>query len=93
MSPRDLARTPGAPTHPVDEILPVRRLVPAALQHVAGMYAGLTAPPLIIGGALGLTSAQLSVLLAAALLVSGLATIAQTLGPFGIGARLPLTNG
>ncbi|MFD9725575.1 nucleobase:cation symporter-2 family protein [Streptomyces sp. NPDC059072] len=93
MSPRALARTPGAPTHPVDEILPVRRLVPAALQHVAGMYAGLTAPPLIIGGALGLTSAQLSVLLAAALLVSGLATIAQTLGPFGIGARLPLTNG
>ncbi|MFE2164678.1 solute carrier family 23 protein [Streptomyces sp. NPDC059447] len=93
MSPRALARTPGAPTHPVDEILPVRRMVPAALQHVAGMYAGLTAPPLIIGGALGLTAAQLSVLLAAALLVAGLATIAQTLGPFGIGARLPLTNG
>ncbi|MFG2296490.1 nucleobase:cation symporter-2 family protein [Streptomyces sp. NPDC048603] len=93
MSPRASSRTPGAPTHPVDEILPTRRLLPAALQHVAGMYAGLTAPPLIIGGALGLTAGQLSALLAASLLVAGLGTIAQTLGLFGIGARLPLTNG
>ncbi|WP_327169463.1 nucleobase:cation symporter-2 family protein [Streptomyces subrutilus] len=90
---RASARTPGAPAHPVDELLPVRRLVPAALQHVASMYAGLTAPPLIIGSALGLTTAQLSALLAAALLVAGLGTIAQTYGLFGIGARLPLTNG
>ncbi|MFF3014853.1 nucleobase:cation symporter-2 family protein [Streptomyces sp. NPDC057939] len=93
MPPRASARTPDAPPHPVDEILPARRLVPAALQHVASMYAGLTAPPLIIGSALGLTAAQLSALLAAALLVAGLGTIAQTLGLFGIGARLPLTNG
>ncbi|MEV7616507.1 nucleobase:cation symporter-2 family protein [Streptomyces sp. NPDC089799] len=93
MSPRASAPTPDAPTHPVDEILPTRRLVPAALQHVASMYAGLTAPPLIIGGFLGLTASQLSALLAASLLVAGLGTIAQTLGLFGIGARLPLTNG
>ncbi|MFD9457803.1 solute carrier family 23 protein [Streptomyces sp. NPDC059985] len=93
MPPRASTRTPGAPPHPVDEILPARRLVPAALQHVASMYAGLTAPPLIIGSALGLTSTQLSALLAAALLVAGLGTIAQTFGLFGIGARLPLTNG
>ncbi|WP_424217225.1 uracil-xanthine permease family protein (plasmid) [Streptomyces sp. BI20] len=83
----------AATPHPVDERLPVRRLVPAALQHVAGMYAGLTAPPLIIGGALGLSAVQLSTLLAAALLVSGLATVAQTLDLFGIGARAPLTGG
>ncbi|MEU9713993.1 nucleobase:cation symporter-2 family protein [Streptomyces sp. NPDC047976] len=99
MSPRAPARTTttttttGAPPHPVDEILPVRRLVPAALQHVAGMYAGLTAPPLIIGSALGLTGGQLSALLAAAFLVAGIGTVAQTVGAFGIGARLPLTNG
>ncbi|MEU8777115.1 nucleobase:cation symporter-2 family protein [Streptomyces sp. NPDC048606] len=98
-STRTPTPTPGpaspadAPPHPVDEMLPARRLVPAALQHVAGMYAGLTAPPLIIGGALGLTPAELSALLAASFLVAGLATIAQTLGVFGIGARLPLTNG
>ncbi|MFF0484687.1 solute carrier family 23 protein [Streptomyces sp. NPDC004435] len=93
MSPRTTATSAGAAPHPVDERLPARRSVPAALQHVASMYAGLTAPPLIIGGALGLGPAELSALLAAGLLVAGLATIAQTLGVFGIGASLPLTNG
>nr|WP_260617953.1 nucleobase:cation symporter-2 family protein [Streptomyces sp. WAC07149] len=93
MSSRASTPTPGAPPHPVDEILPARRLVPAAFQHVASMYAGLTAPPLIIGSALGLSAGQLSALLAAALLVAGLGTIAQTFDLFGIGARLPLTNG
>ncbi|WP_369148956.1 nucleobase:cation symporter-2 family protein [Streptomyces sp. R44] len=93
LSPRASARTAATAPHPVDEILPARRLVPAALQHVASMYAGLTAPPLIIGSALGLTSAELSTLLAAALVVAGLGTIAQTLDLFGIGARLPMTNG
>ncbi|MGW6537889.1 solute carrier family 23 protein [Streptomyces sp. NPDC055051] len=84
---------PSSSPHPVDETLPARRLLPAALQHVASMYAGLTAPPLIIGSALGLTPAQLSALLAAALLIAGLGTIAQTLGVLGVGARLPLVNG
>ncbi|MER7759185.1 nucleobase:cation symporter-2 family protein [Streptomyces sp. NPDC097619] len=83
----------GDEPHPVDELLPVRRLLPAALQHVAGMYAGIAAPPLIIGGALGLSAAHLSALLSAALLCAGLATVAQTLGLRGIGSRLPLTGG
>ncbi|MFB7411324.1 solute carrier family 23 protein [Streptomyces sp. NPDC056202] len=93
MLPRATDHTPPTPPHPVDEILPARRMLPAALQHVASMYAGLTAPPLIIGSALGLTPAQLSALLAAALLIAGLGTIAQTLGVYGVGARLPLVNG
>ncbi|MFB8080652.1 solute carrier family 23 protein [Streptomyces sp. NPDC056013] len=93
MLPRATDHTPPTPPHPVDEILPARRMLPAALQHVASMYAGLTAPPLIIGSALGLTPAQLSALLAAALLIAGLGTIAQTLGAYGVGARLPLVNG
>ncbi len=93
MLPRATVRTPRTPPHPVDEILPARRMLPAALQHVASMYAGLTAPPLIIGSALGLTPSQLSALLAAALLIAGLGTIAQTLGVHGVGAGLPLVNG
>lgn len=84
---------PPLPVHPADEVLPLRRMVPAALQHVASMYAGLAAPPLIIGGALGLTAAQLTVLLSASLLVAGLATVAQTLRLWGVGAGLPVTNG
>ncbi|MFF8413571.1 nucleobase:cation symporter-2 family protein [Streptomyces omiyaensis] len=93
MLPRATDHTSPTPPHPVDEILPARRMLPAALQHVASMYAGLTAPPLIIGSALGLTPAQLSALLAAALLIAGLGTIAQTLGAYGVGAGLPLVNG
>ncbi|MCX5613126.1 purine permease [Streptomyces sp. NBC_00047] len=84
---------PALPVHPADEVLPMRRMIPAALQHVASMYAGLAAPPLIIGGALGLTAAQLTVLLAASLVVAGLATVAQTLRFWGVGAALPITNG
>lgn len=43
--------------------------------------------------ALGLTPAQLTTLLTASLVVAGLATVAQTLGHWGVGARLPVTNG
>ncbi|MFB9370803.1 nucleobase:cation symporter-2 family protein [Kitasatospora albolonga] len=64
-----------------------------ALQHVASMYAGVAAPPLIIGAAAGLTPAQLTTLLAASLFIAGVATLLQTLGPWGIGSRLPFVNG
>ena len=37
--------------HPVDELLPLPRLVPLGLQHVLVMYAGAVAVPLIIGRA------------------------------------------
>ncbi|MFI5531831.1 nucleobase:cation symporter-2 family protein [Kitasatospora sp. NPDC051853] len=64
-----------------------------ALQHVASMYAGVAAPPLIIGAAAGLSPAQLTTLLAASLFIAGVATLLQTLGPWGIGSRLPFVNG
>jgi xanthine permease len=79
--------------HPVDEKLPPARLVPAALQHIAAMYAGVVTPPLIIGQAVGLDTAGMTRLIAAGLLIAGLATILQTigLGPFA-GNRLPFVN-
>ena len=40
--------------HPVDERLPLPRLIPLALQHVLVMYAGALAVPLNIGRALRL---------------------------------------
>ena len=40
--------------HPVDEVLPVPRLLALGLQHVLVMYAGAVAVPLIIGRALKL---------------------------------------
>ncbi|MEU5306501.1 nucleobase:cation symporter-2 family protein [Streptomyces noursei] len=84
---------PAPPVHPVDEKPAVRRLVPAALQHIAAMYAGVVTPPLIIGQAVGLDTAGRTRLIAASLLIAGLATLLQTLGirTFA-GNRLPFVN-
>ncbi|MEU1231107.1 nucleobase:cation symporter-2 family protein [Streptomyces sp. NPDC005828] len=87
--------TTSAPAecHPVDERLPASRLVPAALQHIAAMYAGVVTPPLIIGQAVGLDAAGMTRLIAASLLIAGCATILQTLGLGRFaGNRLPFVN-
>ncbi|MDU9389599.1 nucleobase:cation symporter-2 family protein [Pseudomonas japonica] len=81
------------PTHPVDEVLPLRQLFTFGLQHVLVMYAGAVAVPLILGSALGLTQAQIITLINANLLTSGIATLIQTLGFWKFGARLPMIQG
>ncbi|MFD6431472.1 nucleobase:cation symporter-2 family protein [Streptomyces venezuelae] len=63
------------------------------LQHVAAMYAGVVAPPLIVGAAIGLSPKDLTFLTGACLFTAGLATFLQTLGFWKIGARLPFVNG
>ena len=73
--------------------MPVGQLLLYGLQHVMSMYAGVIAVPLIVGTAMGLPFGDLAYLLTAALLVSGLATLLQTLGIWRIGARLPLVQG
>ncbi len=84
---------PEGAVHPVDEKLPASRLVPAALQHIAAMYAGVVTPPLIIGQAVGLDTAGQTRLIAASLLIAGLATVLQTLGVANFaGNRLPFVN-
>ncbi|MEY9966438.1 xanthine permease [Streptacidiphilus sp. MAP12-16] len=79
--------------HPVDELLPAPKLIAYGLQHIAAMYAGVVAPPLIVGAACGLSATELTVLIGAALLTSGLATLLQTLGVWKVGSRLPFVNG
>jgi len=79
--------------HPVDQVLPAGQMVVYGLQHVMSMYAGVVAVPLIVGSAMGLPFGELAYLLTAALLVSGLATLLQTLGIWRIGARQPLVQG
>ena len=37
---------------PVDDIPPLKRLLPLAVQHVLAMYAGAVGVPLIVGGAM-----------------------------------------
>ncbi|MFF2652284.1 nucleobase:cation symporter-2 family protein [Streptomyces sp. NPDC058045] len=65
----------------------------SGLQHVAAMYAGVVAPPLIVGAAIGLSPTELTFLTGACLFTAGLATFLQTLGIWNIGARLPFVNG
>jgi xanthine permease len=65
----------------------------SGLQHVAAMYAGVVAPPLIVGAAIGLTGPDLTFLTGACLFTAGLATLLQTLGIWKIGTRLPFVNG
>ena len=79
--------------HPVDEVLKPAPMLVFGLQHVMSMYAGVVAVPFIVGSALKLSFADLSYLLAATLLVSGLATLLQTLGVKWIGAKLPIVQG
>ncbi|MFF8593357.1 nucleobase:cation symporter-2 family protein [Streptomyces sp. NPDC015220] len=89
----DEARQPAESIHPVDEKLPALKMATSGLQHVAAMYAGVVAPPLIVGAAVGLSGTELTFLTGACLFTAGLATFLQTLGIWKIGARLPFVNG
>lgn len=78
---------------PEDERLPWSKNLAYGMQHVLSMYGGIIAPPLIIGTAAGLTSAEIGVLIASCLFVGGLATLLQTIGIPFFGSRLPLVQG
>jgi uric acid transporter len=92
------ADNPTAPArprvHPVDEVLPVSKLLAFGLQHLFIMYAGAVAVPLIVGPAVGLSSRDIAILVSADLLVSGIATIIQSAGISTLlGVRLPVVAG
>ncbi|WP_081416582.1 nucleobase:cation symporter-2 family protein [Arthrobacter castelli] len=78
---------------PEDERLPVGKTFAYGLQHVLTMYGGIIAPPLIIGSAAGMGSAELGVLIASCLFVGGVATVLQTVGIKFFGCQLPLVQG
>lgn len=78
---------------PEDEVLGPARLVGYGLQHILAMFGGVIAVPLIVGEAAGLAPAQTAVLLSSALLISGAATVLQTIGVPFLGSQLPLVQG
>jgi NCS2 family nucleobase:cation symporter-2 len=80
-------------THPVDQMLPIPRLLALGLQHVLVMYAGAVAVPLIIGRALKLPPEDVAFLISADLFACGLATLIQCIGFPGVGIRLPVMMG
>ncbi|MFJ2902357.1 nucleobase:cation symporter-2 family protein [Streptomyces sp. NPDC091279] len=85
--------TTATPAHPVDEVPPAGRLAAFGLQHVLAMYAGAVAVPLIVGGAMKLSPADLAYLITADLLVCGIATLIQCVGFWRFGVRLPIMQG
>lgn len=83
----------GSSTHPVDEIPPLGRSLVLGLQHMLAAYAGIIAPPLIIGSGLHLPFMDITVLITLSLFASGLVTLLQTIGVPKLGVRLPLVEG
>ncbi|MFJ8948761.1 uracil-xanthine permease family protein [Streptomyces sp. NPDC102381] len=79
--------------HPVDARPPLRRLVPLSLQHLLVAYAGMATMPLLVGTALHLPEDRIRLLISANLLVSGVATVLQSMGVKWLGARLPIVMG
>lgn len=63
------------------------------LQHVLAMYAGAVVVPLIVGQAIGLTSTQLTYLVAIDIMMCGVATILQIMNNRFFGIGLPVVLG
>ncbi|MEZ9070872.1 nucleobase:cation symporter-2 family protein [Vibrio splendidus] len=64
-----------------------------ALQHMLASIGGIVAVPLIVGASIGLPNTEIVSLINAALLASGIVTVAQCLGFGPIGIRLPVVMG
>lgn len=74
---------------PVDEILPVRKLVLLGLQHVLVMAASPITSVFLVARALNFSPALTLNLISATFLVCGIGTLLQSFGPLKFGARLP----
>ena len=85
--------TPARGQRPEDERLGIGNNFGYGLQHVLTMYGGIIAPPLIVGGAAGVSPDQLALLVTCCLFIGGLATILQSVGVPWFGAQLPLVQG
>ncbi|MFJ4716988.1 uracil-xanthine permease family protein [Streptomyces sp. NPDC088785] len=81
----------GALVSPVDERLPVRRLVPLACQHLLAGVAAPVSSVVLIATTLGLSPARTASLLSATLMLCGVGALLQSLGvrALRVGARLP----
>lgn len=85
---------PGTEVHPVDEVPPPGRAFILGIQHMLAAYAGIIAPPLIIGTGLHLKFGDITLLITFSLFASGAVTILQTIGAGKrLGVRLPLVEG
>ncbi|MHB6906361.1 uracil-xanthine permease family protein [Streptomyces sp. DB-54] len=80
---------PGPAVAPVDERVPLPRLVPLAAQHVLAMIAAPVSTVFLLAGGLHLPPDRTAALLSATLVLCGAGALLQSLGVLRIGARLP----
>ena len=89
-----MTTTATAAVHPVDQKLPWGRTLVYAFQHVLAMYAGAVAVPLVLAGAVHLSTEELIYLINADLFTCGIATLVQSLSIRDyIGSKLPIVQG
>ncbi|WP_433706049.1 uracil-xanthine permease family protein [Paraburkholderia sacchari] len=81
--------TKAQQVHPVDERLPLVKLMLFGLQHVLVVAASPITAVFLVAKALGLSSALTVDLISATFLVCGIGTLLQSFGPLRFGARLP----
>ena len=84
---------PTRASRPEDQYLGLGASFGYGFQHVLTMYGGIIAPPLIVGGAAGLSANEQALLVACCLFVGGLATVLQSFGIRFFGSQLPLVQG
>ncbi|WP_206995275.1 uracil-xanthine permease family protein [Trinickia mobilis] len=77
------------PPHPVDERLPLAKLILFGMQHVLVVAASPITAVFLVAKALGLAGPLTIDLISATFLVCGLGTLLQSFGPWRFGARLP----
>ncbi|MFF9022124.1 uracil-xanthine permease family protein [Streptomyces eurythermus] len=82
---------PAAPrsAEAVDARVPLRRLVPLAVQHVLAMIAAPVSTVFLVAGTLRMPPGATASLLSAVLLLCGAGALLQSLGVRRIGGRLP----
>ena len=88
-----MLETVALPVSTVNDRPGIGRLLALGFQHVLVMYAGNVAVPLLVAEALKLPPDETAFLINSGLFAAGIATLIQTLGIPGFGARLPVMMG
>ena len=74
----------------LNECPPVNETIPLSIQQIVVLVFNVLPVPLLIGAGVGLGPAEITILVAGCLFVTGVATIIQTIGFGPVGARLPI---
>ncbi|RKJ04905.1 uracil permease [bacterium D16-54] len=74
----------------LNECPSVKESIPLSIQHVLVLIFNVLPVPLLIGAGVGLSAAEITILIAGCMFVTGAATLLQTIGAGPVGAKLPI---